>query len=99
MNNSTEPQIIDTCKRLASRSAILGTLIFVCFAIIRIPEMMFFGLMYILFAGLINGIFFIALAVSCFTNKAYWQKIVATMIFMLANIPLSIFYSFLAFML
>ena len=96
MNGQTEPQIIDTCKRLTKITAIIGTVIFVLFIISGIKELSIAGLMYIGFAGLINGIFLIALAIASFIHKIYWRKILATIVFMLANIPLSIFYCFIA---
>ena len=96
MNEPTEPQIIDTCKRLTKISAIIGTGIFMLFIISGIKELSIVGLMYIGFAGLINGIFLIVLAIAGFIHKIYWHKILATVAFMLANIPLSIFYCFIA---
>lgn len=96
MSKKTEPQIIDTCKRLTKISAIIGTTIFVLFIISGIKELSIVGLMYIGVAGLINGIFLIVLVIAGFIHKIYWHKILATIVFMLANIPLCIFYCFIA---
>jgi len=95
MNSQAEPQIVNQCRQLAIISASIGTTIFLFFLLFR-GETPILGLGYLLIAALIKGIFFTVLAISCYTHKQYWRKIVATMIFMLANIPLSIFYCFMA---
>ncbi|WP_316807243.1 hypothetical protein [Pedobacter agri] len=97
MKDLPEPKIIETCQRIAIISAAIGTAIFAFYIFSKIGETLFFGLMYIAAAGLINGIYLIVLGVSCFIYKAHWRKIVTTMVFMLANIPLSIIYSLIAF--
>lgn len=94
---NTKPQIIKISQQLAKLSAIIGTSIFAFFIITRINETLLFGLTYILIAATLNGIFLIALAIYLFHHREQWRNIVATMIFMMANIPLSIFYSLIAF--
>jgi hypothetical protein len=90
------PELIETGKYMAMFSAAIGTIILLAYFALKVDELMFVGLFYIYFATAINGIFFLVLLLECFRQKEHWRKIAATMFFMLLNIPLSIFYCFLA---
>ncbi|WP_131536797.1 hypothetical protein [Pedobacter nototheniae] len=96
MKNNNDPVIIYMSKQVSIYSAGIGTLILLCFLISRADGLMFLGLTYIFFALIINSVFFLILLFECFRSKEYWRKIVATMLFMLCNIPLSLLYCFLA---
>ena len=96
MGEQAEPQVIDTCMWLGKISSITGKAFFLLFIISSVKKLSVVGLMYIGFAGLIDGIFLIVLLVVGFMYRIYWHKILAPMFFMLANIPLCIFYCFIA---
>lgn len=90
------PKLIETGKWMAMVSAVIGTIILLTYFALKVNELMFVGLFYIYFATAINGIYFLVLLLECFRQQDHWQKIGAIMFFMLLNIPLSIFYCFLA---
>jgi hypothetical protein len=90
------PELIKTGKYMAMFSAAIGTIILLAYFALKVDELMFVGLFYIYFATAINGIFFLVLLLECFRQQEHWRKIAVTMFFMLLNIPLSIFYCFLA---
>lgn len=90
------PELIETGKWMSVISAAIGTVILLAYFVLKADVLMFIGLFYIYFATAINGIFFLVLLLECFRQQDHWRKITATMFFMLLNIPLSIFYCFLA---
>jgi len=90
------PKLIETGKWMAVCSATIGTFILLAFFALKVNELMFVGLFYIYFATAINGVFFLVLVLECFRQQNHWRKIAAIMLLMLLNIPLSIFYCFLA---
>jgi hypothetical protein len=90
------PKLIETGKWMAVFSAAIGTIILLTYFALKVNELMFVGLFYIYFATAVNGIFFLVLLLECFRQQEHWRKIAAIMFFMLLNIPLSIFYCFLA---
>jgi hypothetical protein len=90
------PELIETGKWMAVCSASIGTIILLAYFALKVNELMFIGLFYIYFATVINGIFFLVLLLECFRQQNHWRKIATIMLFMLLNIPLSIFYCFLA---
>ncbi|TCD26249.1 hypothetical protein EZ456_14655 [Pedobacter psychrodurus] len=90
------PKLIETGKWMSVFSAAIGTIILLAFFALKVDVLMFIGLFYIYFATAINGIFFLILFFECFRQQDHWRKIAAIMFFMLLNIPLSIFYCFLA---
>jgi len=96
METLKRPELINIGKWMAISSAAIGTLILLAFFASKATELMFIGLFYIYLATAVNGIFFLVLLFECFRQKEYWQKIAATMLIMLFNIPLSLFYCFLA---
>jgi|GEM_PF-1066461 len=89
-------KLVEIGKWMAVISAAIGTLILLAYFVLELNELMFAGLFYIYLAALVNGVFFLILLRECFRQQAYWRKIAATMFFMLLNIPLSLFYCFLA---
>jgi hypothetical protein len=96
MEELKRPELIETGKWMAVVSAVVGTIILVTFFILRADELAFTGILYIYFATAINGMFFLVLLIECLIQKNHWRKIAAVMFIMLLNIPLSIFYCFLA---
>jgi len=92
----TEPQILKIGKQLAVLSAVVGSLILAIFIITRNGEMMHPGFYYPILAGIINGAVLVSLGLTIYFARHYWRKIIATMIFMLSNIPLSIIYNLIA---
>lgn len=86
------PLLIETGKWMAVLSAAIGTIILLAYFALKVSEMMLVGFIYIYFAAAINGLFFLVLLLECFRQQNHWRKIVATMIIMLLNIPLVIFY-------
>jgi len=96
MEELKRPELIVAGKWMATFSAAIGTVILLAFFILKARALMLLGLFYIYFATAINGLFFLLLLLECFRQKNHWQKIAAVMFFMLLNIPLSIFYCFLA---
>jgi len=96
MEEIKRPELIETGKWMTIISASIGTIILLTYFALKVDELMFVGLLYIYLATIINGIFFLVLLLECFRQKDHWRKIVAIMFLMLLNIPLSIFYCFLA---
>lgn len=96
MDEIERPELIEIGKWMAMISASIGTIILLTYLALNAYELMFVGLFYIYFATAINGIFFLVLLLECFRQKDHWRRIAVIMFFMLLNIPLSIFYCFLA---
>lgn len=96
MEEIKRPELIEIGKWMAILSASIGTAILLIFFALKAPELMLIGLLYIYFAIVVNGIFFLVLLFECFRQKDHWRKIAAVMAYMLLNIPLSICYCFLA---
>jgi len=90
------PELIGIGKWMAVYSAAIGTIILLAYFALKVDKLMFVGLFYIYFATVINGVFFLVLLLECFRQQNHWRKIATIMFFMLLNIPLSIFYCFLA---
>ncbi|TDG36573.1 hypothetical protein EZJ43_08650 [Pedobacter changchengzhani] len=96
MKKPEESKIIQISKKVAVCSTGIGTLILLAFLITKADLLMPFGLCYILIAIVINGVFALLLVIECLSNLIHWRKYIATIIFMLVNIPLSIFYCYIA---
>lgn len=95
MEEITEPQMNYIGKRLAYYSAIFGTLIMVTYLISNSFFLLVVGAVYILGAALINTLVLLLILIELISNQKLWRSSVATIICMLLNIPLSIFYIFL----
>jgi hypothetical protein len=87
-----EPQIIPIGKKVALYSAVIGTLLLVSYLISKDNLLIKIGFTYILFAILINIFILLVLFIALFLHVAHWKNIVATIICVLLNIPLTIFY-------
>ncbi|MFD2288317.1 hypothetical protein ACFSOV_19580 [Pedobacter petrophilus] len=87
-----EPQIIQIGKKAAIYSAAAGTFLLLAYLISKQDSLISIGISYILFAVFANVLILLALIIALFTQTLHWKKIVATIICVLLNIPLSIFY-------
>ena len=96
MKKPNEEAIIEISKKVAIASTGIGTLILGGYLITQEDMLMPVGLMYISIAGIINGFFVVLLIIECLCKITHWRKYVTTIIFMLANIPLSILYCYIA---
>ncbi|MDY0907137.1 hypothetical protein SOM16_19580 [Pedobacter sp. CFBP9032] len=92
MTNTLEPQIILIGKKASIYSAVIGTLLLLAYLISNEHSLIAIGISYILFAFVINSLILLALVAALFFHTPHWKKIVATIICVLLNIPLSIFY-------
>lgn len=96
MEEIKEPQMIYIGKKLAYYSALIGTIILIAYLISHAEFLIGLGLVYVLSALVINGIFLLVLLLELMYNTAYWRAYTIAIICMLLNIPLSFFYLFLA---
>lgn len=96
MKENTEPQMIYVGKKLAYYSAVIGTIILITYLISHANYLIELGLIYVLLAFVVNGIFLLVLLLELIYNRAYWKSYMATIIAMLLNIPLSLLYISLA---
>ena len=92
MTNTLEPQIILIGKKASIYSAVIGTLLLLAYLVSNEQSLIAIGISYILFAFVINSLILLALVAALFFHTPHWKKIVATIICVLLNIPLSIFY-------
>jgi hypothetical protein len=74
----------------------VGTLIFLLFAISGFTELMVAGLYYSVLAALANGLILFILSLHFISDKSSRKEIVYVALAMLCNIPIAIFYSWLA---
>lgn len=95
MTHNDEPKVILVGKRVAQCSAIIGTLIFLCFMALNRLEIAVFGMAFIFFAALANLIVVLVLLIELSRKVQYRSKIAATILYMLLNIPLSVCYFFI----
>lgn len=90
-----EPQIIQIGKKAAIYSAVAGTFLLLAYIISKQDALIEIGISYVLFAIFANTLILLALSTALFTQTSHWKKIVATIICVLLDIPLSIFYFFI----
>ncbi|QNR85750.1 hypothetical protein H9N25_04625 [Pedobacter riviphilus] len=90
-----EPQMIYVGKKLAYYSAFFGTMILIAYMISHAGFLIGLGLVYVLSAFVINGIFLLILLLELIYNTDYRRAYIVAIISMLLNIPLSFFYLFL----
>ncbi|MBO9675798.1 MAG: hypothetical protein J7577_20295 [Sphingobacteriaceae bacterium] len=95
MEEIKEPQMIYIGKKLAYYSALIGTIILVAYLLSHADFLIVLGLVYVLSALVINGIFLFALLIELLYNTTHWRAYSVAIICMLLNIPLSAFYFFL----
>lgn len=91
-----EPLILNVAKKCARISLLTGIGIFLFFAISRNGELMILGLFYIFFACLANGFILLALLLHLVNHCTWQKKIFYTALIMLSNIPIAIFFAWLA---
>ena len=92
MKKSIEPQIIRIGKTSALYSAAIGTFLLLAFLISKQNLLITIGLNYIMLAFIVNTSILLTLIAALFLYTAHWKNIVVTIICVLLNIPLSIFY-------
>lgn len=92
MKNTLEPQIIFIGKKATIYSAAIGTFLLLAFQMSKQDSLIAIGISYILFAFVVNSLILLALIAALFFHTPHWKKIIATIICVLLNIPLSIFY-------
>ncbi|MEH3115592.1 hypothetical protein [Pedobacter terrae] len=95
MKEIKEPQMTYVGRKLAYHSAFFGTIILVAYLISHANFLIVLGLMYLLSAFVINGIFLFALLVELMYKTAQWRAYMIAILSMLLNIPLSLFYFFI----
>lgn len=92
MKNILEPLIIRIGKTSALYSAASGTFLLLAFLISKQNLLITIGLNYIMLAFIVNTSILLALIAALFLYTTHWKNIVVTIICVLLNIPLSIFY-------
>lgn len=95
MEEIKEPQMSYIGKKLAYYSALAGTIILVAYLISQVEFLIGLGLVYVLSAFVVNGIFLLALLLEVIYNTLYWRAYIVAIISMLLNIPLVILYLFI----
>lgn len=96
MKSERDILIITIAKQIARISLWGGTGIFLLFAISKIDKVMVFSAFFIFFAVLANGIMLFILLVSLITPNTAKREIVNTILIIIINIPIAIFYVWLS---
>lgn len=91
-----ELPIVTNAKRCARISLLVGICIFLAFAISKAEELMIVGFFFILLACLTNGFILLALILHLLGPKFNYKQIFHTIIIMLSNIPIAIFFVWLS---
>jgi hypothetical protein len=92
---NTEPQIIRVGQKTAIYSFAIGTVILLIFLMSKYTPFVAVGLYYVLAAFVINSLILLTLLIQLLYHKEHWRKILATVSFMLLNVPISLLYFFI----
>lgn len=96
MKSDRDIFILTTAKQIARTSLWGGTGIFLLFAISKIDKVMVFSAFFIFFAVLANGIMLLILLLSLITRSTARREIINTILIIIINIPIAIFYVWLS---
>jgi hypothetical protein len=96
MNELTFENLRKSCLIVAKYSFIIGSVIFFSFILTRISELQILGFIFNIVACTINGILLlILLSLIAIYPRHYWN-ILHLILILLFNVPLAIFYLFIA---
>jgi len=96
MEEIRKNKLIEVGKWMAALSTAIGTVILLAYLVFKADTIAFSGIIYMYIATVVNGIYFLVLLLECFRKPNDWRKPAAMMLIMLLNIPLSVFYCYLA---
>ena len=83
-------------SQIAVISYLIGTLFFLCFFLFpKKDEIVISGLIYIIIAGIVNGISFLVLLYRLSREPTNHKNIVTEIAILLSNIPISILYLYI----
>ena len=88
--------IVTTAKQCARISLLVGTSIFLLFAISGVGQIMILGAFFIPLAVFVNGLLLFILLLHLINHRAAWRKILLAALIMLSNIPLAILFAWLS---
>lgn len=92
-------KLIKIGRAIAILSLLLGTVIFVLYYLLSSSFLLFTGYVFVVLAGIINGIFLILVLLRYSKEENYKLHLFVTAGIILLNIPILIFYSWITFML
>ncbi len=78
-------------------SFVLGTLLLILLALTRLDSLLYYGLLFVFIAVLINTIYSVYLLIVLYQNKISKEETVARLGITMLNIPITILYIYIVF--